>query len=138
MKYLVDTNVLSEIRRDRRAAPGVAHWASATDPVDMAISVVTVQEIETGNLLVARHDRAQGAHLQRWLHEKVLPLFAGRVLGIDTRTALRCAALHVPDPRPYADALIAATALVHDLTLVTRNTKHFAGTGVRLLNPWDT
>lgn len=137
MRYLVDTNVLSEMRRDRRAAPGVARWASAIDAVDMAISVVTVQEIETGNMLVARRDHVQAAHLQRWLHEKVLPLFAGRVLGIDTRTALRCAALHVPDPRPYADALLAATALVHDLVVVTRNTKHFAGTGVRLLNPWD-
>jgi predicted nucleic acid-binding protein len=103
----------------------------------MAISVITIQELETGNLLVARSDRAQSQLLSLWLHEFLVPNFSGRILDVDLRVALRCAQLHVPNKRQMADSLIAATALVHDLIVVTRNVGDFASTGVRLLNPWD-
>lgn len=88
-------------------------------------------------LIVERRDLAQGALLRAWLQERVLPAFEGRILPIDTPVARRCAALHAPNPASDRDALIAATALVHGLTVVTRNTADFIATGARLLNPWD-
>ena len=102
----------------------------------MALSVVTIQEIETGNLLIRRSDPASFEVLTRWLTEVVLPGFKDRILGVDLEIARRCAALHVPHRRAYADSLIAATALVHDLTVVTRNTQDFVSMGVRLFDPW--
>ena len=134
--FLLDTNVVSELRKSRTAHPSVAAWAESTVLEQMHISVATILEVERGILQAARRDRAQGAALQRWLQQILIPQFAGRVLDVDTNVALRCAALHVPDPKPELDAMIAATALVHDLTVVTRNTRDFAGTGVKLFNPW--
>lgn len=96
------------------------------------------QEVELGIAQLDRRDGAQAATLRLWLHEKVLPAFAGRTLPIDTPIAVRCAHLHMPDPRSERDAWIAATGLVHGLTVVTRNIADFAGTGVRLLDPWRT
>lgn len=84
-----------------------------------------------------RRDPAQGKPLLDWIENRVLRDFAGRTLPISTDVALACAALHVPDPGSERDAWIAATALVHDLTVVTRNTRDFQGTGVRLINPWE-
>jgi predicted nucleic acid-binding protein len=134
--YLLDTNVLSETRRMHRADPAVWAW-SQTVPADLLhISVVTVLEIEQGVLRVERRDAQQALLFANWLHKRILPQFEGRILAFDTGVALRCAALHVPDPRPERDAMIAATALVHSLTVVTRNTKDFASCGVRTLNPW--
>lgn len=134
--FLLDTNVLSALRRRHRADDRVGVWAAALSPSDIFLSVITVLEIEAGVLSIERRDPAQGAILRGWVDRQVLPGFAGRILPIDTSIAQRCAALHVPDPRPERDALIAATALVHDLTVVTRNTGDFEPTGVRMLNPW--
>lgn len=111
-------------------------WASGVPAEFLFVSVVTILELETGVLLVQRRDPKQGALLRAWPDQHVLPAFPGRVLPVDTAVAQRCAALHVPDPRSERDALIAATAMVHHMTAVTRNVADFEATGVALLNPW--
>ena len=136
--YLLDTNVVSELRKVSagRADPQVARWQAAVQPGDCFVSVMTMMEIEIGVLRLERRDARQGAALRAWLEDQVRPQFIDRTLAVDTNVAHACAALHVPDPRPERDALIAATALVHGLTVVTRNTADFAATGVPLLDPW--
>jgi predicted nucleic acid-binding protein len=133
--FLIDTNVHSELRRADRANPNVLEWAKHQRFSDLYLSAITVMEIETGVLQLERHDRNQALLFRRWV-ERTLLDFSERILPISTIVALRCAALHVPDRRPDRDAFIAATALVHDLIVVTRNTRDFEGTGVKLLNPW--
>ena len=103
----------------------------------MFLSSITVLELERGTLLMERRDASQGAMLRSWLEDHVLPAFADRILPVDTLVALRCAALHVPNPRSYRDSLIAATAMVHGMTVVTRNISDYEATGVALLNPWE-
>lgn len=134
--YLLDTNVLSELRRRDRTDANVARWADAADPEALHLSAITILEVELGVLSVARRDAAQGDLLRRWLETRVLPAFAGRILPVDVAVARQCARLHVPDPKAERDALIAATALVHGLQVVTRNIADFAGTGVGLIDPW--
>ncbi len=107
------------------------------DHTAIFLSVITVLEIEVGALSVSRRDEAQGTMLRAWIDRQVLPRFQGRILPVDTAVAQRSARLHVPDPRAERDALIAATGLVHGLTVVTRNLAHFEPTGVRTLNPWE-
>ncbi len=137
--YLLDTNVVSELRKvaSGKAAPEVAKWQLSVEQTACFISVVTLMELEIGVLRVERRDTAQGALLRTWLDRRVVPAFSGRVLPIGEVEALRCARLHVPDRCPERDALIAATALTHGLTLVTRNVADFASTGVALLDPWQ-
>lgn len=137
--FLLDTNVVSELRKlgDGKADPRVVAWVSGEDAASFYVSAITIMELEIGVLRVERRDPAQGALLRRWLEARVLPEFAGRSLPVDTAVALRCARLHIPDPRSERDALIAATALVHGLTVATRNTADFAATGAKLLNPWE-
>lgn len=137
MTYLIDTNVWSELRNRDRADGNVRTWAQKANPAEMYLSAVTVFELERGVLLIERRDPPQGARLRRWLEDRVLEPFGGRILPIDTAIARRCAALHVPDPRPERDALIAATALSHGMTVVTRNVGDFEPMGVALLNPWE-
>ena len=134
--YLLDTNVVSELRRPERADSNVRAWASNTPAELYALSVVTVLELERVTLLIERRDTKQGAVLRRWLELEILAPLAERILPINSPIARRCAALHVPDPRPERDALIAATALVHGLTIVTRNVADFEPMGVKLFNPW--
>ena len=136
--YLLDTNVVSELRKARsgKADKNVAIWADSVDAADLFLSAITIQELEIGILLVERRDPAQGGMLRAWLNNHVLPAFTSRVLPVDTAVAQRSAKLHVPDPRPVRDGLIAGTALVHGMTLVTRNVSDFEGTGVLILNPW--
>jgi len=138
--YLLDTNVISELRKARigKADRQVAAWASSVSAESMFLSSVCILEMELGTLLMELRDARQGAILRVWLEEYVLPSFAGRTLAVDTPVALRGAALQMPNPRSYRDALIAATALVHGMTVVTRNVKDFKDTGVALLNPWHT
>jgi predicted nucleic acid-binding protein len=134
--FLLDTNVVSEFRRPERADKNVRAWASNTPAELNAISVVTVLELERGILLTERRDAMQGAILRRWLQHEVLTPLATRILAIDAAIARQCARLHVPDPRPERVALIAATALTHRLTVVTRDAVDFVQMGVALLNPW--
>lgn len=134
--FLLDTNVLSELRRRERTHAKVAAWADSVHATDLFLSVITILEIEAGTLQLARRDAAQGAMLRHWIDEKVLPAFAGRILPVDTAVAQCCARLHVPDPRAERDALIAATALVHRMAVVTRNVADFKPMGVDLLDPW--
>lgn len=137
--YLLDTNVVSELRKVQagRADPAVAAWANGIAMPDLFISVVTLEELEIGVLLAERRDAAPGWLLRAWLEHCVLPGFTGRILSIDAATVRHSARLQVPDPRLLRDAYIAATGLQHGLTVVTRNVRDFAATGVRLLNPWD-
>ncbi|MHB8846938.1 MAG: PIN domain-containing protein [Burkholderiales bacterium] len=140
MMFLLDTNVVSELRKVRlgKADSGVAAWADSVDAADLYLSVITVQELEIGVLLLERRDPVQGALFRSWLTMHVLPAFAGRILIIDTAVVLRSARLHVPDVRPVRDGLIAATALVHGMAVVTRNMADFGSAGVSTLNPWNT
>jgi toxin FitB len=134
--YLLDTNVVSELRRGARADARVRAWADQTPAGLFWLSAISLLELEIGVLRIERRDPAQGVLLRRWLEEWVLAGFADRALAVDATVVRACARLHVPDPRPDRDALIAATALVHGLIVVTRNETDFAGTGVQALNPW--
>ena len=136
--FLLDTNVVSELRKVNtgRADVHVARWQAAQSPEVLFLSAVTILELERGLLSLERKDRAQGDILRRWIEGQVLRVFVDRILSFDAAVARRCAARHVTDPRPDRDAMIAATALVHGLTLVTRNERDFAGTGIAILNPW--
>lgn len=136
--FLLDTNVVSEARKvaSGRADLRVAQWCRSVDAELLHISAVTVQELESGVLRIERRDPEQGSALRLWLEQQVLPAFACRILPIDTAVARRCAGLHVPDPGPYRDPLIAATALVHGLTVVSRNERDFVADGLRVINPW--
>jgi toxin FitB len=136
--FLLDTNVVSELRKVRldKADTNVAKWADSVDAASLYLSAITIMELETGVLQIERRDTKQGQVLRTWLDNYVLLEFTGRVLSVDTAVAQRCARLHVPDPRAERDALIAATALVHGMTIVTRNVDDFEPTGVPLLNPW--
>jgi len=136
--YLLDTNVISELRKARKTHPNVRKWAERLPSVDLYISVISVLELEIGILLIHRRDKDQGAILRVWMDSHVLPTFSGRILPIDTAVAQRCATLHVPNPRSDRDALIAATALVHGLTVATRNVADFEPTGVSVVDPWET
>ncbi len=135
--YLLDTNLVSELRKARsgKADRNVAAWPDGVDANELYIPAITVQELEIGVLLAERRDTTQGAVLRDWLDGHVLPAFANRILSVDIFVALRSARLHVPDPRPVRDSLIAATALVHGMTVVSRNTADFEPTGVATLNP---
>jgi len=136
--YLLDTNVVSELRKVRagKADPNVAAWAESVDAADLFVSVITLMELELGVLSIERKDAAQGAMLRAWLEQHVLPEFSARTLPVDTAVARRCARLHVPDKHDERDALVAATALVHGMSIVTRNVADFRPAGVAMLNPW--
>lgn len=138
MSYLLDTNVISELRKPpRRADAGVRAWVVDRAPSDLYLSAITVLEVEVGIGRVARRDPAQGARLQAWLNDELLDSFAGRILSVDVPVARRAARLHVPDPRPERDALIAATAAVHGLAIVTRNVRDFSSLDIAIVNPWS-
>lgn len=137
---MLDTNVVSELRKVRSgtAHPGVAQWAEQVPSADLFISAITIHELEHGVLLTERSDPRQGALLREWVEQSVTAAFRHRVLAVDVRVARRAAALHVPDPAPFRDALIGATALVHGMTVVTRDLKDFQRfDGLAVLNPWN-
>ncbi|ESZ49411.1 PIN domain-containing protein [Mesorhizobium sp. RSR565B] len=134
--FILDTNVVSNLRRRDKADRNVLAWSETHDIASFFISVISILELEIGTLLLSRKDTRQATMYREWLDQTLIPQFDDRILSIDTAVVVRCANLHVPDPKPERDALIAATALVKNLTVVTRNTKDFEGTGVKLFNPW--
>jgi predicted nucleic acid-binding protein len=138
--YLLDTNVISELRKAKsgKANKNVEAWANSVNVSHLFLSVITILELETGVLLIERKDAVQGAILRKWLNAHVLPAFSDRILVVDTAVAQCCAKLHVPDPQSDRDAIIAATAIVHGMTVVTRNVDDFKSTGVEILNPWKS
>ncbi|AYM09331.1 type II toxin-antitoxin system VapC family toxin [Agrobacterium tumefaciens] len=138
MKYLLDTNVVSELRKvgDGKADLNVTAWLSARDSRDFYISAITILELERGIFNIQRRDIEQGSRLRAWMDSRVRPGFADRIISIDEAVATRCAHLHIPDRRNEADALIAATAIVHGLVVVTRNIQDFQETGVVVVDPW--
>ena len=137
--FLLDTNVVSELRKARagKANRGVSDWAGGVPAALMFVSVVSLHELEHDVLLAERKVPKKGAVLRAWLNDSVVPAFVDRILPVDTETALRSAALHVPNPAPLRDAFIAATAPVHGMTVVTRNNKDFDRfEDLGVLNPW--
>jgi predicted nucleic acid-binding protein len=134
--FILDTNVVSELRRPEKANLKVAAWASSVPLASIFLSAITILEIELGALAIERRDAAQGRILRIWIDTQVMPRFEGRILPIDAVTAQRCARLHIPNPRAERDALIAATALVLGMTIVTRNVSDFAPMAVPVFNPW--
>jgi predicted nucleic acid-binding protein len=139
MMYLLDTNVISELRKAKsgKCNQQVMEWAATLSSSSLYVSVMTILELEIGVLSIEKRDSNQGALLRYWLDFHVIPTFSGKVIPIDMPVVKCCASLHVPNPCSDRDALIAATALVHKMTVVTRNTKDFELTGVELLNPWE-
>ncbi|HHJ40230.1 MAG: twitching motility protein PilT [Methylothermaceae bacteria B42] len=137
--FLLDTNVISELRKAPfgKANPNVVRWASARAVTDFYLSVVSMLELEHGVLLMERKDGRQGLALRQWLEGRVKSGFTERILPIDTEVAVCAARLHVPDPKPDRDALIAATAIVHGLTVVTHNLKDFSAMPVPVIDPWQ-
>jgi toxin FitB len=137
LTFLVDTNLISEIRRRATADKAVLAWFAAQREDTLFLSVASIQELYYGALLKQRKDQSVGQQLLRWIDDFVIAGFQGRILPIDTHIARKTAELNVPVTRPYRDALIAATALEHDMIVATRNVKDFAPMGVRVINPWD-
>ena len=137
--YILDTNVVSELRKIHagKADSRVSAWVQTVNMNELYVSVITVQELEIGVRLIERRDQAQGKVFRAWLNDQVLPVFSERILPIDTAVALRSASLHVPNPQPIRDGLIAATALVQGMTVVTRNISDFKSSRVPVLNPWE-
>lgn len=138
--FLLDTNVVSELRKIRsgKADPHVAAWARGAPAESLFLSAIVIQELEIGVLLAERRDRAKGALLRSWFEGHVLPVFADRILPIDTAVARVSASLSVPDPRPIRDGLIAATAIVHGMAVATRNVLDFEPTGAAVFDPWSS
>jgi toxin FitB len=135
--YILDTNVVSELRKLAKADARVSAWSNAMPTAQIFLSAITILELEIGALRIARKDHMQATYLRTWIDSQVLGLFDGRILPVDAIVARTCAALHVPDPRPDRDAYIAATAIVHRMTVVTRNVGDFAPMGVKIFNPWE-
>ena len=137
--YLLDTNVVSELRKAKsaKANANVVAWASSVSSASLFLSAISILELEMGILLLERRDAKQGQTLRRWLETHVLPSFDGRILAVDTAVARQCAQLHVRDRCSERDALMAATALVHGLVMVTHNVKDFKATRVEIVDPWQ-
>ena len=135
--FLLDTNVISELRQGKaQQSPQVRAWAARQPASQLFLSAITLLELEKGVLVLERKTPPQGSALRAWL-TGVRASFAGRILPFTENAAVLCAAMHVPDPKSERDALIAATALEHSMTVATRNVRDFEGTGVVLVNPFE-
>jgi toxin FitB len=136
MGWLIDTNVLSELRKGTRTDPAVSTWLDGTSDTDLYTSVLVLGELRRGIESIRRRDGVAAAALELWL-TRTMEVFADRIIPIDAAITDRWGRLNVPDPVPTIDGLLAATALERNLVLVTRNTKDVESTGVRCLNPFE-
>ena len=137
--FVLDTNVVSELRKalTGKADACVSEWAAGVASSSLFVSAITMHDLEHGVLLAERSDPEKGVVLRQWLDHSVTAAFHLRILAVDDTVAKRAASLHIPDPAPFRDALIGATALVHGMTVVTRNTRDFTRfEGLDVLNPW--
>ncbi len=136
--YLLDTNVVSELRKvmPGKAHPNVKNWFASIDGSESFISVITLQELEIGILLMERKDASQGKILRTWVEEYVKPVFKNNILTVTEDVAITSARYYIPNPKPTRDALIAATAEVFKLKIVTRNVADFEYSSAKILNPW--
>ena len=137
--YLLDTNIISELKKldSGKIHPQVQRWAYSINLMQTKISVVSIIEIRTGILSLARKGQAQAASFDNWFTNRLLPAYRTRTLSVDTEVALICAQLHIPAKRPINDTYIAATAIAHNLTPVTRNVRDFQGLPLMLENPFE-
>ena len=135
--YVLDTNVISELRRPKRADPMVVAWVRSAPLADLFTTSINLMELRTGALRLIFRQDPRGHIIQDWIENFVISSFKDRILAIDEAVGMRCAELHVPITRPYRDSLIAATALMHRMTVVTRNLTDFEPMGVATLNPWE-
>jgi hypothetical protein len=135
VSWLLDTNVLSELRKGERADEGVRSWFAQAADAEVFTSVMVLGEIRRGIESIRKRDSTAALALEQWLL-RLTETFADRVLPVDAEVADRWGVLNVPDPVPTVDGLLAATALVHDLTLVTRNVRDVERTGVRSFDPF--
>lgn len=134
--FVLDTNVISELRQGKpQPSAAVRRWAAGQPSHRLFLSAITILELELGIQALERRTPPQGSALRSWL-TGVRAAFAGRILPFGENTAAMCASLHIPNPRSERDAMIAATALEHKFTVVTRNVVDFEATGVALINPW--
>jgi predicted nucleic acid-binding protein len=136
VSFLLDTNVLSELRKGKRADPGVVAWFAEAPEEELFLSVLVAGELRQGVERLRRRDLDAAERLDRWL-VALLASYADRIIPLDLRIAELWGRLNVPDPLPAVDGLLAATALAHDLTLVTRNIRDVSRTGVRLVDPFQ-
>ncbi|MBK2124529.1 type II toxin-antitoxin system VapC family toxin [Fangia hongkongensis] len=137
--YVVDTNVISELRKAavKKADINVVKWASSVSASELFVSSISILELEIGILSKQRKDKPQGDILRAWMDSHVMPAFADRILAFDANVAKKCARLHIPDPKSDRDAMIGATALLHGMTLVTRDIADFKWMKLSCINPWD-
>ncbi|MGF1512067.1 MAG: type II toxin-antitoxin system VapC family toxin [Myxococcota bacterium] len=136
--FVVDTNIISELRKARagKANTGVTAWAKSVAAPAMFMSVISLHELEHGVLLVEHRDPAQGNLLRTWLDKGVVPAFERRILDVTPEVARLSASFHLPNPAPFRDALIAATAAINGMAVVTHNTRDFERFGVEIVDPW--
>jgi hypothetical protein len=142
--YLLDTNVISEMRKasplkatSAKMDERVANWVGGVSGLDMFLSVVSILELERGFHLLRRRSPEQADTIRLWIRNRLLPAFEGRIFQVDLAIMQRCASLALSQTMEYRESLLAATALVHGMTLVTKNVRHFEATGVDLINPWN-
>lgn len=138
MMYLLDTNIISELRKvsSGRAHSNVIAWSTTVTTDSLYISAISLMELEANVLYVEKKDARQGELLRRWLDEQVVPAFSRRILPVDAAVASCCAGLSALDASSLRGAFIAATAMVHGMTLVTRHVDDFSFAGLKILNPW--
>ena len=134
--YLIDTNIISELRKGSRANSSVLRWNTTVPLHAQWMSSVSLYELELGVERLKSRDHQQWEHLRYWLDRQVIPAFQGRIIPFDQEIAQLCAGLHVPNPKPERDSMIGATALVKGLIVVTRNESDFLPMGCQVLNPW--